>query len=126
MKNSARPDMTLQLLWHEYQEQHPQGYRYSQFCELYRRWAKKLDWCLRQEHRAGEKLFVDFSGQGIPVTHPETGEVTFHTLFVAVWGASNYTYAEACLSEELPTGSAPMSGLLVSSAVCPRSWFPII
>jgi len=97
-----RPDMTLQLLWHEYQEQHPQGYRYSQFCELYRRWAKKLDWCLRQEHRAGEKLFVDFSGQGIPITHPETGEVTFHTLFVAVWGASNYTYAEACLSEKLP------------------------
>ena len=97
-----RPDMTLQLLWHEYQEQHPQGYRYSQFCELYRRWAKKLDWCLRQEHRAGEKLFVDFSGQGIPVTNPGTGEVTFHTLFVAVWGASNYTYAEACLSEALP------------------------
>ena len=97
-----RPDMTLQLLWQEYREQHPQGYRYSQFCELYRRWAKKLDWCLRQEHRAGEKLFVDFSGQGIPVTHPETGEITFHTLFVAVWGASNYTYAEACLTEELP------------------------
>ncbi len=45
---------------------------------------------------------MDFSGQGIPVTHPETGEITFHTLFVAVWGASNYTYAEACLSEELP------------------------
>ena len=97
-----RPDMTLQLLWYEYQEQHPQGYRYSQFCELYRRWAKKLDWCLRQEHRAGEKLFVDFSGQGIPITHPGTGAVTFHTLFVAVWGASSYTYAEACQSEELP------------------------
>jgi len=97
-----RPDMTLQLLWYEYQEKHPQGYRYSQFCELYRRWAKKLDWCLRQEHRAGEKLFVDFSGQGIPITHPGTGEMTFHTLFVAVWGASSYTYAEACQSEELP------------------------
>lgn len=97
-----RPGVTLQLLWFEYKEKYPNGYQYSQFCELYRRWAKRLDICLRQEHRAGEKVFVDFSGQGIPVTNRETGEITFHPLFVAVWGASNYTYAEACQSQNLP------------------------
>lgn len=101
-KELRRPKVTLQLLWYEYKEQYPDGYQYSQFCDLFRRYAGKLDYCLRQEHRAGEKLFVDFSGQGIPVTDPGTGEITPHTLFVAVWGASNYTYAEACLSEELP------------------------
>ena len=91
-----KPGVTLQLLWVEYKEQYPDGYQYSQFCDLYRRWAKKLDFGLRQEHLAGEKVFVDFSGQKIAVTNPLTGEVTYHSLFVAVWGASNYTYAEAC------------------------------
>jgi transposase len=98
-----QPGVTLQLLWFEYKEQHPDGYQYSQFCHLYRHWAKKLDYGLRQEYRAGEKVFVDFSGQRIAVTNPATGEITRHSLFVAVWGASNYTYAEACPSEDLPS-----------------------
>jgi transposase len=96
-----RPGVTLQLLWFEYKEQHPDGCQYSQFCNRYRHWAKKLDYGLRQEYRAGEKVFVDFSGQKIAITNPETGEITYHPLFVAVWGASNYTYAEACPSEDL-------------------------
>jgi len=98
-----KPKVTLQLLWYEYKERYPEGYQYSQFCELYRRWAKKLDFCLRQEHRAGEKVFVDFAGQKIPITNSETGEITRHPLFVTVWGASNYTYVEACPSEDLPS-----------------------
>jgi transposase len=102
-KELRRPGVTLQLLWFEYKEQYPDGYQYSQFCNLYRHWAKKLDYGLRQEYRAGEKVFVDFSGQKIAITNPLTGEVTYHSLFVAVWGASNYTYAEACPSEDLPS-----------------------
>ena len=98
-----KPGVTLQLLWVEYKEQYPDGYQYSQFCDLYRRWARKLHFGLRQEHLAGEKVFVDFSGQKIAVTNPITGEVTCHSLFVAVWGASNYTYTETCLAEDLPS-----------------------
>ena len=94
--------VTLQLLWEEYIEQHPGGYRYSRFCELYRRWRRKLDVVLRQEHRAGEKLFVDYAGATIPITNPETGEVRQAQIFVAVLGASSYSYAEASWSQQLP------------------------
>ena len=94
--------VTLQLLWEEYIEQHPGGYRYSRFCELYQRWRRKLDVVLRQEHRAGEKLFVDYAGATIPVENPTTGEVRQAQLFVAVLGASSYSYAEATWSQQLP------------------------
>jgi len=93
--------VTMQLLWQEYKEAHPDGYQYSQFCELYRRWEKKLDLVLRGSHRAGEKMFVDYAGQTVPVTNRETGEVAPASLFVAVLGASNYTYAEATLNTDL-------------------------
>lgn len=97
-----RKSVTLQLLWQEYKEAYPDGYQYSQFCERYRRWAKKLDVCLRQDYRAGEKMFVDFAGQAIPVTDPETGAVRRVQLFVATLGASSYTFAEARESQHLP------------------------
>jgi transposase len=97
----SRKHVTLQLLWTEYKETYPHGYQYSQFCELYRRWAKKLDLVLRQTHRAGEKLFVDYAGQTVPIIDRRTGEVSQASVFVAVLGASNYTYAEATLSEDL-------------------------
>lgn len=97
-----RKGVTLQLLWYEYKEANPEGYQYSQFCELYGRWAKKLRVCLRQQHRGGEKLFVDWAGQTISVVEPQTGEVRQAYLFVAVLGASNYTFAKAYLSQELP------------------------
>lgn len=95
--------VTLQLLWMEYKEKHPEGYQYSQFCELYGRWAKTLDLSLRQEYRAGEKMFIDFAGKGIPIIDPATGEITEAEVFVAVLGASNYTYAEAVASQDLPS-----------------------
>ena len=95
--------VTLQLLWYEYKEKHLDGYQYSQFCRIYRQWAEKLDPCLRQEYRAGEKLFVDYAGQTMQITDPETGEIHEVQIFVATLGASNYTFAEATLSQDLPS-----------------------
>ena len=69
--------------------------QYSRFCEQYREWAGRLDLVMRQEHRAGEKLFIDYAGQTVPVVDPETGEVRQAQVFVAVLGASSYTFAEA-------------------------------
>ena len=94
--------LTLQLLWEEYYQDHPDGYRYSRFCELYRDWVKHLDVVLRHEYRVGEKLFVDYAGDKIPIYDQQTGEVDFHaSLFVAVLGASSYTFAEATRSQDL-------------------------
>ncbi len=96
-------DVTLMLLWLEYKAKFPtDGYQYSQFCRRYRDWQRTLDLVMRQEHRAGEKLFVDFAGRTIPVIDPSTGEVRPAELFVAVLGASNYLYAEACFSQAIP------------------------
>ena len=97
-----RKGVTLQLLNLEYLEQHPGGYQYSQFCELYRRWQRGIDLVMRQEHRAGEKMFIDYAGQTIPVIERATGVITEAQIFVTVLGASNYTYAEAFPSQELP------------------------
>jgi transposase len=102
LKAKRRTSVTLQLLWLEYKEGHPDGLQYSQFCELYRRWRGGLDRVLRHEHRAGEKVFVDYAGQRVPVVDRTTGEVHEAEIFVGVLGASNFTYAEACWSQELP------------------------
>jgi transposase len=93
--------VTLQLLWHEYRESNPDGYQYSQFCLRYRAWVKTLDVSLRQDYKAGEKLFVDFAGDTIPIHDEMTGAATPAYLFVATMGASNYTYAQAVLSQDL-------------------------
>ena len=88
--------MTLQLLWVEYREAHPDGYGYTQFVNYYRAWRGTVDVIMRQAHAAGEKLFVDFPGDTVPVYDRRTGEVVLRAeLFVAVLGASNYLYAEA-------------------------------
>jgi transposase len=100
--------VTLFLLWQEYKLQHPEkGYQYSHFCNLYRAWLGKVDVVMRQEHRAGEKLFVDYAGQTVEIIDRQTGEVKTAQIFVAVLGASNYTYAEATWSQDLSdwTGS---------------------
>jgi transposase len=97
-----RPHVTLMLLWFEYRETHPDGYGYSQFCELYRRWQRHLDVVMRQEHKAGEKLFVDFAGDHIPLYDERREKVVGEAeLFVAALGASSYIYAEAFPSQEL-------------------------
>jgi len=93
--------VTLQLLWEEYKESQPDGYQYSRFCELYNRWVQKLDLVLRQDHRVGEKMFVDHAGPTVPIVDRETGQVHEAAIFVAVLGASNYTYAEATWNRNL-------------------------
>ncbi len=93
--------VTLALLWQEYKDQHPDGYQYSWFCQGYRAWAARLDVVMRHEHRAGEKLFVDYAGQTMDVINGETGEVKQAQIFIAVLGASNYTYAEATSSQQI-------------------------
>jgi transposase len=97
-----RKGVTLALLWHEYKDAHPEGFQYSWFCDQYRAWAGKLDVVMRQEHRAGEKLFVDYAGHTAQVVERSTGEVRQAQIFVAVLGASNYTYAEATWTQQLP------------------------
>ena len=97
-----RKGVTLFLLHQEYREQYPDGYQYSRFCDRYRAWAGKIDRVMRQEHRAGEKLFVDYAGQTLPIVDPRTGEIRAAQVFVAVLGASNYTYVEATWTQSLP------------------------
>jgi transposase len=101
-KENKKKGVTLALLWTEYKQEHPDGYQYTQFCEHYRRWKSCLDTSLRQEHKAGEKLFVDYCGQTVPVIDRTTGEAREAQIFVAALGASNYTYAEATWTQQLP------------------------
>jgi transposase len=94
-------DRTVTLLWEEYRQANPDGYRYSRFCYLYQRWRSKLDVVLRQEHKAGEKMFVDWAGATIPVCDRHTGDVWQASLFVAALGASSYTWAEATRDQQM-------------------------
>jgi transposase len=102
-----RKSVTLDLLWQEYKADHPDGYRYSWFCEHYRQWTGRLSVSMRQTHTPGEKLFVDYAGQTLPIIDGTTGEIRQAQLFVAVLGASNYTYAEVTWTQKMPdwTGS---------------------
>jgi len=101
-KELRRQGVTLLLLWEEYRAEHVDGYGYSRFCDLYRAWLKSVSATMRQTHAAGEKLFVDWAGATVPVFDMDTGEERRAHIFVAVLGASNYTYAEARWSEALP------------------------
>ena len=95
--------VTLSLLWEEYRAAHPtDGYGYSRFCELYRRWEGRLTPTMRQPHFAGERAFIDYTGDTVPVIDPATGEVREAEVFVGVLGASNYTFAEATWTQSLP------------------------
>lgn len=95
--------VTKQLLWEEYTQQYPNRcYSYSQFCARYADWVKKQKRSMRQTHRAGEKLFIDYAGPTVPIVCASSGEIREASIFVAVLGASNYTYAEATFSQSLP------------------------
>jgi transposase len=96
-----RKGVTMLLLWQEYRQVHPDGYGYSRFCELYQRWAKTLDPVLRQVHVPGEKLFVDWAGQTVPIYRSTDGSITQAHLFVAVLGFSNKIFAEGFPNEQL-------------------------
>ena len=97
-----RPDVTLALLWEEYRAGAADGFGYSWFCDLYRAWTGRLKPTMRQVHVAGERMFVDFAGRTGEVVDANTGEIIPVQIFVAVLGASSFTYAEAVWSQKLP------------------------
>ena len=98
-----RKHVTLMILWDEYIAANPGGYSYSRFCELYRAFEKTLSVTMRQTHAAGERLFVDYAGDGVPVVIDRlTGEVRMAQIFVAVLGASSFTFAKASWTQTLP------------------------
>ena len=101
-KELQRRSMTLQLVWEEYRGEQPEGFGYSRFCELYSAWKGTVSATMRQTHGPAEKLFVDYAGDTVEVIDPATGEVRRAHIFVAVLGASNYTYAEGRWSQALP------------------------
>ncbi len=119
-----RPGVTLQLLWEEYAADHLDGYRYSRFCDLYRDWTGKLDLVMRQVHRAGEKLFVDYAGQTLPIVDRQTGTVRPAQVFVAVLGVSSYTYAEASWTQRLPDWLAAHVRAFEFLGACPAILVP--
>src|SRR6201997_5233199 len=97
-----RKHVTLSIVWEEYFASEPDGYRYSRFCELYRAWESRLSVTMRQSHAAGDKLFVDYAGDGIPVVIDGlTGKRRTAQIFVAVLGASSFTYAQATWTQGL-------------------------
>src|SRR5258708_5584108 len=98
----SRPGVTRLLLWQEYKSATPEGWQYSVFCDQYRRWLASQELVLRQNHAPGEKLFVDYAGQSVPILDRYTGEARAAQIFVAVLGCSNYTYAEATWTQSLP------------------------
>ena len=100
-KELRRPGVTLRLLHVEYMEQTPGGYGYTQFCERYRAWQRRRKLTMRQVHRAGDKAFIDYSGKKPSIVDPTSGERVEVELFVAVLGASNYTYAEATRTQRV-------------------------
>lgn len=97
----GRKGVTLFLLWHEYKQAHPLGYQYSRYCDLYREWAGRRSVWMRQDHKAGERMFVDYAGGTVGVVDRETGATRQAQVFVAVLGASSYTYAEATWTQAI-------------------------
>jgi len=100
LKRRKKTKVTLYLLWEEYKEEKPDGYQYTQFRVHYRKFQKKLNPSMRQTHLSGEKLFVDYSGLTMPIFNQKTGEVEYAQIFVAVLGASGYTFVHATHSQK--------------------------
>lgn len=99
IKELKRTGVTLQILWEEYLNTHPQGYAYSQFCHHYFLWRKEQKVSMRMEHKAGDKMYVDFAGSKLCVTNQKTGEIIEYEVFVSVLGASQLSYIEAVPSQ---------------------------
>lgn len=123
LQELARPNVTMALLWEEYKQTHEDGYSYSQFCNLIRHYRKTLNYSMRQEHKAGEKTFVDF-GEGLKLIDPKTGVLIPTRLYVAVWGASTYTFAAATLGEDLPSWLGVNVEALEYFGCCPKAIVP--
>jgi hypothetical protein len=119
--------VTLQLTWLEYRDLHPDGYGYSQFCHLYRTWRRHQSVVMRQDHKAAEKLFVDYPGMTIPIYDERTLEVSYRAeLFVAVLGPPATPSPRRLAVSNYRTGSRRTWRPSSSSAACPRSSCPTI
>jgi len=123
-RERRRPGVTLMLLWQEYRAAAPDGYGYSRFCELYDEWESRLSPTMRQVHPAGERLFVDYAGQTVDLIDGRTGEVRSAQVFVAVLGASSYTYAEATFTQTLPDWIGAHARALAFFGGVPRQIVP--
>jgi transposase len=120
-----RKHVTLSILWEEYIAQDPAGYRYSRFCDLYRAWEGQLSVTMRQSHAGGEKLFVDYAGDTVPVIVDRlTGEIREAQIFVAVMGASSFSYAQATWTQGLGDWIAAHIGALEAIGGAPRLLVP--
>ena len=119
----ARPNVTMALLWEEYKQTHSDGYQYSQFCHLIRSYRKTLNYSMRQEHKAGEKNFVDF-GTGLNLVNPKTGALIPTQIFVSVWGASNYAFVTAVLGEDMSNWIGANVSALEYYECCPKAIVP--
>ncbi len=116
---------TLQMLWDEYIERCPDGYRYSRFCDLYRIWASRLSVTMRQTHSGGDKLFVDYAGDTVPVIIDRVnGKTRPAQIFVGVLGASNFTYAEASWTQGLGDWIAAHTRAFAAIGGVPRLLVP--
>jgi len=120
-----RKGVTLQLLWEEYEKAHGQSaYRYSQFCLHYHEYRGRLARSMRQVHRAGEKVFIDYSGDTVAVIDPKSGEILTAEIFVATLGASKYAYAEATWTQKLPDWIGSTIRMLEFFGAVPSLWIP--
>ncbi len=117
-----RKGVTLQLLHLEYKERQPDGYQYTQFVELYRRWERRVDVVMRQPHKAGEKCFVDWAGQTLPIVDAETGAISEAQLFIAVMGGSSFTFADVFPSQEMPHWISGHVNAVEYFGACPELW----
>ena len=99
-KELKRTGVNRHMLWEAYRKEFPDGYQYSQFCFYYNQWKARVNPVMHMEHKAGDKLYVDFAGEKISITDKESGEVTEVEVFVAVLGSSQLTYVEAVLTQQ--------------------------
>lgn len=104
-----KKSVTKMLLWHEYKGTHPDGYQYTQFCIYYREWTKSADLVFRNEHKAGEKVFIDYAGQTMPIWGAQTGECKHAQIFLGVPAEMNQVRQGTCLADEVSTGISTMT-----------------
>jgi len=119
-----KKSVTIMLLWIEFKQTHPNSHQYSQFCELYKQWSKSADVVFRNEHRAGEKVFVDYAGQTIPIWNIADGSHVQAQIFIGVLGASSYAYAEASPSQKTSDWIASHKRMFEFFGGVPEIWVP--
>ena len=100
MDKKIKKGATRLALWEEYIKDHPEGYRYSQFKHLYRQWSKRVNSTMHVEHKAGDKMYVDYTGKKLQIADLQTGELRQVEVFVAILGASQLTYVEATMTQQ--------------------------